>query len=128
MKIVNPIPKSGKLRKGTTLLRTADELCGRIVRARGVCQNPGCGKTTDLQWAHGFSRSYRVIRHDLRNGFCLCRACHMRYTHRPIEWDEWLHLQWGSVLYAELRDLALRGPRVDLKETVAYLRDLERNL
>lgn len=122
---VTPRPKQGK-KKGTTLLRTADELCGRIVRARGVCAN--CGATSDLQWAHGFSRSYRTIRHDLRNGFCLCRACHMRFTHRPLEWDDWLQAEWGPHLYDEMRDLALRGTRADLKQTIAYLREIEGNL
>ena len=123
---VTPRPKAGNKKPGRSLLRTADELCGRIVRARGVCQN--CHATTDLQWAHGFSRSYRSIRHDLRNGFCLCRACHMRYTHRPLEWDDWLHEAWGDALYVEMRDLALRGQRADLKATVARLRVLADSL
>ncbi len=102
-------------------MKTADKLCGDLVRARGRCQN-GCGRTTGLQWAHGFSRRYHKVRWDLRNGFCLCATCHMRFTHNPLLWEMWLRAEWGDALYDEMRDLALKGPRADLKQIIASLR------
>lgn len=108
-----------KRKPSTSLLIQCDILCGKIVRARGVCEHPGCESTVVIQWAHGFSRSYRRIRHDERNGWALCRSHHMHFTHHPVEWDLWLHTKWGDDLYVELRDEAINynGPRVDLKKT-----------
>lgn len=84
-----------------------DRLLSVLVRdSAGACVE--CGATQNLQCAHGFSRRYLNIRWDRRNVFCLCQRCHLRYTHRPLEWDVWLHERWGEELYAELRSLALR--------------------
>ncbi|HMI47106.1 MAG TPA: HNH endonuclease [Gemmatimonadaceae bacterium] len=108
-------------RKRQSLSKTADELFGKVVRAPGVCYR--CGTEFGLQCAHGFSRSYRATRWDLRNGFCLCRGCHVYFTHRPIEWDNWLQVEWGDDLYAEMRALALSGVRPDHKAIIADLRE-----
>lgn len=89
------------------------------MRSRGRCEE--CGATQGLQWAHGWSRSYRKIRHDLRNGFCLCGACHLRFTHNPILWDDWMRRHLGDEEYTRLRILAIKGPKADLRETVALL-------
>ncbi len=115
--------KSGKKPKvptKTQLLKKCDATFGKIVRAPGACQV--CHATENLQCAHGFSRSYRAVRWDRRNAFPLCRGCHVYYTHRPLQWDEWLRDVWGEPLYAELRHLALTGPNPDLAETYARLR------
>ena len=105
-----------------TATKQLDILCGTIVRARGRCED--CGKTSDLQWAHGFSRRYRNVRWDLRNGFCLCRGCHLKFTVRPLEWDEWLRNRWGQELYDEIRAVALVGGKVDHKAIKAELEAL----
>lgn len=107
-------------KKKQSLVKQLDALCGSIVRARGRCEN--CGKTSDLQWAHGFSRRYRNIRWRLDATFCLCRGCHLKFTMRPLEWDEWLRARWGEELYAELRTRALAGGKVDHKAVLAELR------
>lgn len=112
-------PKPRKTKK-QTMTAQLDALCGSIVRARGRCEV--CGKTSDLQWAHGFSRRYRMVRWDLRNGFAICRGDHLKYTMRPLEWDEWLRARWGDALYAELRALALSEQKVDHKAVLASLR------
>ena len=106
-----------KRKPSTSLLIQCDILCGKIVRARGACEN--CGGTEVIQWAHAFSRSYRRIRHREDNSYALCRSCHMRFTNQPIEWDQWHRGRMGDDLYAELRDEAINynGPRVDLKKT-----------
>ena len=87
-----------------------DRLLSVLVRHAGSCVE--CGAVESLQCAHGFSRRYLNVRWDRRNVFCLCNRCHLRYTHRPLEWDEWLRARWGDELYAEIRALALR---TDLK-------------
>lgn len=114
-----PRPKS-KRRKAKTPMKACDELFGRIIRARGRCEV--CGTPHDLQCAHGFSRRYRAVRWDERNAFALCRGCHLKYTVRPLEWDEWLLDRWGAVLYEEMRRLALHGRNPNLKEEAARLR------
>jgi hypothetical protein len=112
--------KLGRVKKTTpTAVKShLDRLYSVIVRAPGLCVN--CAAASDHQCAHGFSRRYLIIRWDLRNGFCLCRRCHMKYTHRPLEWDEWLRDRWGQDLYSELRTLALR---TDIKVDVDAVRD-----
>lgn len=99
---------------------TCDIIFSRLVRRPGYCEI--CGSTEVVQCAHGFSRRYRAIRWDFRNAFCLCRKCHMHYTHRPIEWDNWLMDRWGEDLYNELRTLALRGGKTDFPKLLASLR------
>jgi hypothetical protein len=99
--------------------KACDALFGKIVRATGIC--PNCGQTWDLQCAHGFSRSYHALRWDEENAFSLCRGCHFKYTHRPLEWDEWLKARWGEDRYWQLRQIALTAPNPDLDETHARL-------
>jgi len=103
--------------------KQCDAVFGRIVRAPGICMN--CGSTEVIQCAHGFSRSYRATRWDRRNGFNLCRKCHMHYTHRPLEWDAWLRRLWGDRLYDEMRALALTHLCPDLDELFAELKAIE---
>lgn len=109
------VAKLGRVKKGTSKKAQVDHLdrlFSVLTRAGGKCLN--CGSTGRLQCAHGFSRRYRSVRWDPRNAFCLCQGCHMFYTHRPLEWDEWLLERWGPELYAELRSLALSTIKVDL--------------
>ena len=110
-----------KRKKSQSLTVQCDTLFGQIIRSRGACED--CGKVTDLQAAHGFSRRYRAVRWDERNCFALDRGCHLKYTVRPLEWDEWLRNRWGEDLYTELRELALHGRNPDLKETLARLQE-----
>lgn len=107
--------KIGKVRSVSQKARIdhLDRLFSVLTRAPGVCVH--CGATERLQCAHGFSRRYRSVRWDSRNAFCLCQGCHMFFTHRPLEWDEWLRNRWGNALYTELRALALSTEKVDLE-------------
>jgi hypothetical protein len=120
---VEPTPKPKRRKKGTkTRLRDeCDALFGKLVRGRGPCL--ACGAWENLQCAHGFSRSYQAVRWDDRNAFPLCRGCHVKFTHRPLEWDEWLRHWWGDETYCEVRALALTHVRPDLNELVAVLRE-----
>lgn len=125
---VTPIPKTKKRkkRKSQTLERQCDVLAGKIARSRGYCQvgdvlnGKPCGGP--LQWSHGFSRDYRAVRWDPRNGFCVCRDHHAYTTNRDLEWKEWMRAEWGDCLYAEMLALALTHRKPDLTELVAELR------
>ena len=115
------MPKPRK-RKARAPYKVADELFSKIIRLRdqAVCQN--CGKTDFPQCAHGFSRSYRAIRWDERNAWCLCRGCHTYFTHHPLEWDEWLIERLGERLHRDLKRQALKDPNPDPVEVVDWLR------
>lgn len=125
---VTPVPKTKRKPKRLNQTKVCDGLFGKIIRSRGACEIETCGQTFDLQCAHGWSRGYRAVRWDERNAFCLCRGCHLKYTMRPIEWDDWLRQRWGDELYAELRTLALTGPNPNLAETRVRLRERAREL
>lgn len=76
------------------LKREADKLAGEKCRARGACENPDClsqDPTRALQWAHVIARSHSSkIRWDMDNCFCLCAACHFKFTKHPDLWHFWL--------------------------------------
>jgi hypothetical protein len=119
---VEPLPKK-KRKKGEKTKRTdeCDKLFGMLVRGRGACVV--CGSFEFIQAAHGFSRSYRAVRWDDRNCFPLCRADHVRYTHRPLEWDVWLRERWGALEYEAIREQALTHQAPDMDELVLVLRE-----
>jgi hypothetical protein len=114
-----PRRRARRARKGSraALGREADRLWSLIVRGVGRCE--ACGSKERLQAAHGFSRRYRATRWDLRNGVCLCAGCHVRYTHDPLGWEDWLkfwlsrdvytHNRLGGNLYLYLREIAQKG-------------------
>jgi hypothetical protein len=96
----------------------ADKLWSGIVRAAGKC-----GSQERLQAAHGFSRRYLGTRWDLRNGWCLCSGCHVRYTHDPIGWDDFLREELGAALYEQLRFSAtIRRSVTDYEAVIAALK------
>jgi HNH endonuclease len=121
-------PKKRARPKKQSQTATADTLFSLIVRAPGKCVILGCPKTAGLQCAHGFSRRYRATRWDERNAFCMCQGHHHWYTHRPLEWDEWLRAVWGPELYETLRETALRGGRTDFKTVLDRLRARHREV
>lgn len=103
--------------------RACDKLWSQIVRRSGKCEVSGkSAPEVVLQAAHGFSRRYLATRWNLLNGFCLSAAAHVYYTHRPLEWDEYLHTAWGDSVYEELREIALRGLKPDIEATHAALK------
>lgn len=101
-------------------MKQADILFSKIIRRRdGVCVR--CGRTENLQCAHIISRSYRSIRCDVDNAVALCRGCHVFFTHRPLEWQEWVEAMWPG-RWGVLRERALAYERLDWKRRVAELK------
>lgn len=121
-----PKKRLRRQRKSTPaqLAREADRLWSRIIRYGGSCeawaqQPPKCSGS--LQGAHGFSRRYRNTRWLPINGFCLCAAHHTFFTHRFLEWQDWLRQTWGAEVYNELRLTALRAYKPDVKAALEAL-------
>ena len=113
-------PRRRRKGKKATLAQEADRLWSLIVRRRGQCEV--CSAKDGLQGAHGISRRYRATRWLPINGFCLCRKCHVYFTHRPLEWDDVLEIQWGALARDELRRMALEGTKPDLEAVVEGLK------
>lgn len=103
------------------LVSECDRLFSLQVRSVGRCEADG-EHNGNLQCAHGFSRSYKAVRWDRRQCFCLCAGHHTYYTHHPIEWDLWMLDRLGIELYGELRELALTHRTPDLELVLAQLR------
>lgn len=83
-------------------LKEADRLFSLIIRKRDqLCQM--CGNPYQLQCAHLISRRYARLRHDEANAIALCVGCHKKFTHRPLEWDEWCAKRMGAGVWASMK-------------------------
>lgn len=107
-----------KQQSPTYLKAKADKLFHALIRSRGYCESGRVSHKGPLSCAHGFSRRYLAVRWDTRNAWCFCAGCHLYYTHRPIEWDNWMLAT--SIHYQELRGLALYG-QCDINEVIERL-------
>lgn len=105
----------------THAIAEADRLFSLAVRSVGRCEASGAHKG-NLQCAHGFSRSYKAVRWDRRNAWCLCAGHHTFYTHHPIEWDLFLLDNMGLEQYHQVRKTALTHVTPDLELVLAELR------
>lgn len=107
-------------KKRQNYMKRSDVLFSRLVRERdGRCLS--CGSTDFLQCAHIISRSYKAIRTDFDNAVALCRRCHVRYTHQPLEWKDWVEAHWPG-RWDELKGKALEYGKVDWKARHAELK------
>lgn len=114
-------PRARRKGKRASLARQCDLLWGQIVRGRRKsCEI--CHSRWYLQAAHGFSRRYRGTRWLPINGFCLCRRCHMRYTHDPLAWTGYLRMAWGLDVYEELEAKARAIAKPDHAAILAALK------
>ena len=81
--------------------KQADQVFSLIIRSVGKCAN--CDSTYRLQCAHIISRGYLNLRWDIRNAVCLCSSCHIFYTFRPLEWDDWVNERIGKDVHDGLK-------------------------
>lgn len=70
-------------------LHDADRLFSQYIRGRDGWQCRACGSPEFPQCAHLVGRRYRAIRWVPDNAVTLCRGCHVKWTHRPLEWEAW---------------------------------------
>lgn len=80
----------------------ATRLHSQLVRSRGSCEH--CGSKVALQTAHIISRRFPLTRTDEDNAFCLCAACHRRFTEWPDEWMEFIHDEIGPSEFQRLKE------------------------
>ena len=99
----------------------ADKLFGEIIRSRGKCER--CGSKDFLQTAHLISRRYKQVRWDLDNAVCLCRGCHVYFTHHPIEWDLYVEDKIGTNIYKTLKTKALIYGKIDYEAIINKLKE-----
>ena len=101
------------------LEKKADALFRDIVKSDGICEK--CGSREFLQCAHVVSRSYKQVRWDFNNAYCLCRKCHVSFTHHPLEWEDWVVEQMGRSSYQMLKDKARQYGKIDYEMIINRL-------
>ena len=117
---IHPPPK--KKRRKTNWMHQADTAFSKWVRSRdGECQAdpPHAGY---LQCAHIHTRSYKSIRTHPDNATTLCAKHHVFYTHRPLEWNNWVEARWPG-RWDELKTQALKYERVLWKDEAAFWKE-----
>lgn len=80
-----------------------DRLASQLVRLRGCCEYPGCGRPHDLQCCHIISRTYNRTRTRLDNLLCLCASHHRMIDTFPDEKLRVTQHVYGPGHYLELR-------------------------
>ena len=96
-----------------------DKLFSEIIRKAGRCLR--CSSTYNLQCAHIFTRGYYTIRWDLDNAVCLCSKCHVYFTFKPLQWEDFIRPHIGETKWQELRQKALAYRKINYDEVMNYL-------
>ena len=111
--------------KRSTLKAKCDRLWSQIIRARGHCElsgKDGIACAGNLQAAHLIGRRFHNTRWDLANGWALCQAHHVYYTHRPEAWFLLLE-DWAPGLYSALWEMAQRPWDKDYDKVLSSLKE-----
>ena len=117
------MPKRSKRRTSRMALRRkADRLFSLAVRERDGNECRECGSHFRVQCAHIISRRYDATRWSLDNAVALCARHHMKWTHDPLAWDDWVDERFGKGRLRSLKARARQGvAKVDLEAVVASL-------
>jgi 5-methylcytosine-specific restriction endonuclease McrA len=102
-------------------IKRLDKLWSRkiVERDNGICQY--CRKMGDNPH-HIILKRYMAVRHDLRNGVCLCTKCHVEVAHgQPESFTEWIMEVMGDE-YEELRKKS-QEIKIDLNEVERKLKE-----
>jgi len=99
--------------------KKCDKLFADKVKSRGRCQK--CSKKEFLQCAHIISRRYKQVRWNLNNAMCLCRGCHLYFTHHPLEWENFVVKVVGLKTYVSIKKTALKYGKIDYEEVLERL-------
>jgi 5-methylcytosine-specific restriction endonuclease McrA len=100
-------------------MKKADRAFSLYIRERdGEClaDPPHAG---NLQCAHLITRSYKAIRTVPENAVALCQKHHLYFTHRPLEWREWVEDRFPG-RWDKLKTAALTYERVDWKAEAEF--------
>ena len=79
-------------------LHDADALFSAYIRTRDGWQCQRCGAIERIQCAHLIGRAYRAVRFAAPNATALCQGCHVFFTHRPLEFQDWCEERWPGRL------------------------------
>ena len=99
-----------------------DRLFSLIIRARGGCQNCPERRYEQLQTAHIISRRYSHTRCDIDNAYCLCAACHRRFTDYPASFGEFVRETIGQLAYDDLVLKSQERTKVDWDDELVCLK------
>jgi len=88
-------------------IKKLDKLWSEAIRINEMCEV--CNRTSRLNAHHFYSRSVRVVRWDIDNGFCLCVGCHVFSSkfsaHKtPAEFVDWAIEKRGIDWYEDLKE------------------------
>ena len=108
------------------LTRKLDKAFSEFIRSAGKCQR--CSSTEHLQTSHIFSRTYRSVRWDCMNAFCLCAKCHWYFHLNPIEHAEFAKFMLGEKQYEDLRRYAKRIKKWSIEEMQEHYKTLKKLL
>lgn len=103
-------------------IKEADRLFSIWIRRVRDRKCEVCGTDADLQDAHRIGRSYMAIRWEPLNHTALCKGDHKKYTHLPLEWEDWCRDRIGTEVYDELRLRGVRGGMPDVGWTIIQIR------
>jgi len=104
------------------LRKKADRLFSVAIRERDGWACRHCGSTYRVQCAHIISRRYDAVRWSMDNAVCLCAAHHMKFTHDPLGWEDWVDERFGPGRLVQLKLRARSGvAKVDLEAVVEVL-------
>jgi len=84
----------------TTYANKCERLSREYTKLRDKSCACGCGKTTDLDWAHGISRARERFKYHPLNTMRLNHDCHLAIDHSPLK----------SVLMNELMNRRIGEP------------------
>ena len=54
------------------------------------------GGLPQMECAHIYGRSNKVVRWDILNALCLCHTCHRNFTGNPLDFESWLDSYFGQ--------------------------------
>lgn len=113
-------------RKRANYREQADRLFSKHIRTRDeFCQAAGIifDCHGNLQCAHIISRRYSTTRCDPSNAIALCASHHIYWTHRPLEWQDWIEARYPG-RWDLLRSVALSEVKVNWREELAKVKTL----
>lgn len=122
-------PKIGLKQK---IEKQLDEAWSKLVKLKAGNKCEVCGKTTNLNSHHIYSRAKKSLRWNTINGICLCVGHHIGVqfsAHKtPIEFIDWLKDKKGEDKMQELRIMANITSKYSVLEKELLLKELQKEI
>lgn len=103
-----------KLGSKASQKKELDKLCRELVFRRDGNRCVKCGKATNLQWSHVYTRRLLSLRWDPDNSKTLCGGCHLWWGQNPLDAAVWFAAAWPS-RFERLRMKRQFKQKVDMK-------------